>query len=75
MFLCIIGPLQSVRRAEYWGVFIALQTYSGIHIGIDHLNVLRGVAKMIDTGITGTPLPLDKDDDISAAIHSMLRLR
>ena len=30
---------------------------------------------MIDNGTTGTPLPLVKDGDLSAAIHSMLRLR
>ena len=40
----IIGPLQSVQRVEYWSVILALQAYSGIHIGIDNLNVLRGLA-------------------------------
>ena len=60
IFSRIIGPLQSVRRAAYWGVILASQAYSGIHICIDSLNVLRGVAKIIDSGITGTPLPLVK---------------
>ena len=36
----VLGPIQSVQRAEYWGVILALQAYSGIHIGIDNLNVL-----------------------------------
>ena len=40
----VLGLIQSVQRAEYWGVILALQAYSGIHIGIDNLNVLRGVA-------------------------------
>ena len=61
-------PLQSVQRAEYWGVILAPQGYSGIHIGIDNLNVLRGVAKIIDNGITDTPLPLVKDGDLLAAL-------
>ena len=62
--------LQSLQRAEYWGAILASQAYSGIRIGIDNLNVLRGVAKIIGNGITGTPLPLVKDGDFLAAIHS-----
>ena len=67
IFSRILGPLQSEQRA--------LQAYSGIHIGIDHLDVLRGVAKLIDQGITGTPLLLVKGGDLLGAIHSMLCLR
>ena len=37
-----MAPVQSVQRAECWGVILALQAHSGIHIGIDNLNVLRG---------------------------------
>ena len=47
IFAGIPGPIQSVQRAEYWGVILALQTYSGIHVGIDNLNVLRGVAALL----------------------------
>ena len=50
IFSGILGPLQSVQRAEYWGVILALQAYSGIHIGIDNLNALRGVAKLLSQG-------------------------
>ena len=56
------------------GVIFALQAYSGIQIGIDNLNVLQGVAKLINQGITGTPLPPFEDGDLLAAIHSMLCL-
>ena len=42
IFSGVLGPIQSVQRAEYWVVILALQAYSGIHIGIDNLNVLRG---------------------------------
>ena len=44
-------------------VMLALQALSGIHFGIDNLTVLRGVAKLIDTNITGTPLHLSNDGD------------
>ena len=47
VFSGVLGPIQSVQRAEYWGVFLALQAYSGIHIGIDNMNVLRGVAGLL----------------------------
>ena len=54
---------------------IAWQAFSGIHIGIDNLCVLRSVAKLIDRGIEGTSLPLVKDGDLLANIHSMFGLR
>ena len=55
IFSGIPGPIQSVQRAEYWGVILALQAYSGIHIGIDNLNVLRGVAALLAHGFPGPP--------------------
>ena len=39
------------------------------------MNVLRGVAKLVDQLITGTPLLLVKDGDLLATVNSMLRLR
>ena len=74
-FSGIPGPIQSVQRAEYWGVIHALQAYSGIHIGIDNLNVLRGVASILSHQVPRCPLPLMKDGDLLATIHSMLSLR
>ena len=64
IFSGVLGPIQSVQRAECWGVILALQAYSGIHIGIDNINVLRGVAKLISQGVTGTLLHLVKDGDL-----------
>ena len=68
----VTGKLQTFQRAEF--LVLALQTFSGIHIGIDNLYVLRDVAKFIDRGIEGTSLPLIKNRDLSATIHSMLGL-
>ena len=75
IFSGIPGPIQSVQRAEYWGVILALQAYSGIHIGIDNMNVLRGVAALLSHGVPRSPLPLMKDGDLLTTIHSMLNLR
>ena len=57
------------------GVILALQAYSGIHIGIDNLNVLRGVAASLSQQVPQSPLSLVKDGDLLATIHSMLCLR
>ena len=75
IFSGILGPIQSVQRAEYWGVILALQAYSGIHIGIDNLNVLRNIATLVSHNIPRSSFPLMKDGDILATIHSMLSLR
>ena len=75
IFSGVLGPIQSVQRAEYWVVILALQAYSGIHIGIDNLNVLRGVAALLSHNVPRSPLPLAKDGDLLATIHSMLCLR
>ena len=74
-FSGVPGPIQSVQRAEYWGVILALQAYSGIHIGIDNMNVLRGVAGLLSHGVPRSPLPLMKDGDLLSIIRSMLCLR
>ena len=57
IFSGILGPLQSVQRAEYRSVFTALQAHSGIHVGIDNLIVLRGVAELIDQGSLAPRFP------------------
>ena len=71
-YVGVTGKLQTFQRAEF--LVLALQTFSGIHIGIDNLYVLGDVAKFIDRGIDGTSLPLIKNGDLSATIHSMLGL-
>ena len=34
IFAEVTGPLQTVQRAEHWGVTLALQGFSAIHLGI-----------------------------------------
>ena len=46
-----------------------------IHIGIDNLNVLRGVAALLSNRVSRSPLPLTKDGDVLTTILSMLHLR
>ena len=42
------GSLESVQRAEFWGVILALQAAAAVHVGVDNLNVVRYVGRLIE---------------------------
>ena len=44
-FCSVPGPLQSVQRAEMWGVILALLSSGAVHLGVDNLGVVRHVAR------------------------------
>ena len=48
VFCSVPGPLQTVQRAELWGVILALQASDGVHLGIDNLGVVRHVGRILD---------------------------
>ena len=48
LFDSVRGLLQSVQRAELWGVILALQCSSTVHLGVDNLNVVRHVSRILD---------------------------
>ena len=60
-FCSVPGPLQSVQRAEMWGVILALQTSSAVHLGVDNLGVVRHVGRLLD-GCRG-PIPFELVND------------
>ena len=64
LYCSIPGPLQTVQRAEIWGVFVALQGCVRMHVVVDNLNVVRHVSRIIDDGCTGKPFPLVNDGDL-----------
>ena len=51
-------PLQSVQRAELWGVILALQASCGVHLGVDDLNVVRHVGRLLDGGLRARPFEI-----------------
>ena len=57
-FCSVSGPLQTVQRAEFWVVFLALQAADGIHFGVDNLNVVRHVGRLLDGNVTSRPAEL-----------------
>ena len=57
-FASVPGPLQTVQRADLWGVILTLQSAEAVHIGVDNLGVVRHVGRLLDGGSFPPPLPL-----------------
>ena len=74
-FCSVPGRLQSVQRAELWGVILALQANDGVHLGIDNLGVVRLVGKILDSQVSSRPRELLQDGDLLLLIERMLHLR
>ena len=74
-YCSVPGPLQSVQRAELWGVILALQASCGVHLGVDNLNVVRHVGRLLDGGPRARPFEIVKDGDLLCLVHRMLQLR
>ena len=75
VYCSVPGPLQSVQRAELWGVILALQASCGAHLGVDNLNVVRHVGRLLDGGPGGRPFEIVEDGDLLCLIDRMLQLR
>ena len=74
-FLPVPGALQTVQRAEFWGALLAMQAYWPCHLGIDNLNVVRSIGRLLDSDCLAKPLPLVKDGDWVALVQYMIRTR
>ena len=74
-FLPVPGVLQTVQRAEFWGAIVALQAYWPCHLGIDNLNVVRSIGRLLDADCLANPLPLVKDGDLVALVQHKIRTR
>ena len=74
-FVSVPGPLQTVLRAELWGVTLALQSSDAVYIGVDNLGVVRHVGRLLDDCSFATPLELVTDDDLLILLRRMIDLR
>ena len=70
-----VGPLQSVQRAEMWGVVLALQTSRAVHLGVDNLGVVRHVGRLLSGCRDSKPFELVNDGDLLLLIDRMLQQR
>ena len=74
-FCSVPGPLQSVQRAEMWGVILALQSSSAVHLGVDNLGVVRHVGRLLDGHNGSTPFELVNNGDLLLLVQRMLHIR
>ena len=74
-FVSVLGPLQTVQRAELWGVILALQSSDAVHVGVDNLGVVRHVGRLLNGHHGSTPVELVTDGDLLVLIDRMLHLR
>ena len=74
-YCSVPGPLQTVQRAELWGVILALQASCGVHLGVDNLNVVRHVGRMLDDNLGTQPFQVIPDGDLLCLVHHMLLLQ
>ena len=74
-FSSVPWPLQSVQRAEMWGVILALQTSCAVHLGVDNLGVVRHVGQLLDGYRGPKPFALVNDGDLLLLIDHMLQQR
>ena len=58
------GPLQTVQEAELWVVILALQASDAVHLGVNDLNVVRHVGRLLDGVRALRPLELKDDGDL-----------
>ena len=58
-----------------WGVILALQSSSAVHLGVDNLGVVRHVGRLLDGCPSSTPFELVNDGNLLLLIDRMLHLR
>ena len=66
---------QTVQRAEFWCVVLALQATNAVHLGVDNLNVVRHVGCLLDGLSSVRPLELVDDGDLIILIRKLLSIR
>ena len=75
VFVLFLVHCSLFKRAEFWGVILALQANDGVHLGADNLGVVRHVGRLLDGKTASRPAELVKDGDLILLIERMLRLR
>ena len=74
-FSSVPGPLQTVQRAEMWGVVLAQQSSRAVHLGVDNLGVVRHVGRLLSGCRDSKPFELVNDGDLLLLIDRMLQRR
>ena len=75
LYFSIPKPLQTVQRAELWGVIAALQASKPVHLGVDNANVVRHVDRVLAGRKFGRPLELLVDGDLIGLVQRLIDIR
>ena len=75
LYCSVRGPLQTVQRAEIWGVLVALQGCLRLHVGADNLNVVNHLAGIIAGRRVGRPFSLVNDGDLLLMVQQLVQWR
>ena len=67
------GPLQTVQRAEMWRVILALQALLPVHLGVDHMNVVRPFSRFLSGVSRERSLELCTYGDLLILIADLVR--
>ena len=70
-----LDDLQTVQGAEFWGVILALEASTAVHQGVDNLNVVRHVGRLLDGCRSSWPAELLNDGDLIMLIEKVLEQR
>ena len=72
LYVSVPKAVQSVQRAELWGVILALQAARPVHLGVDNANV---VATIIAGRELERPFHLLVDGDLLSLVQKLLLAR
>ena len=75
LFYLSLGFCRLCSVLNSGGAIVALQAYWPCHLGIDNLNVVRSIGRLLDADCLTKPLPLVKDGDLVALVQYMIRTR
>ena len=73
--LQVLGHFNLFKRAEMWGVVLALQSSGAVHLGVDNLGVVRHVDRLLRGCRGPKPFELVNDGDLLLLIEHMLNRR
>ena len=74
-FLPVPETMQTVQRAEFWGVFLLCRRTGLVIQLLIILNVAKTIGRLLDKDSLVEPLPLIKDGDLVALVQYMIRTR
>ena len=70
----MLGPLQTVQRAEIRSVLLALQS-AAVHVGVDNTNVVRHVGRLIEGLLPRRLFEHKEDGELLVLVRGMLAER